>query len=57
MPRKGLAVIYNPLDQEVAKTIALPYYHTGLTGVANIRQQEGKPRRCRLDRKYRVEVP
>jgi len=52
-----LAVIYNPLDQEIGKTVTLPLYYTGLAKSALIREQEGKPRRYDLDRKYRVEVP
>jgi hypothetical protein len=57
LPEKGLAVIYNPLDQEIGKTVTLPLYYTGLAKSALIREQEGKPRRYDLDRKYRVEVP
>jgi hypothetical protein len=57
LPEKGLAVVYNPLDQEVRKTMTLPLYYTGLTRTALIREQEGKPQRYVLDREYRVEVP
>ena len=56
LPQKGLAVIYNPLGREVGRTLTLPLYYTGLTRVANIREQEGKPRRYTLDREYRVNV-
>ena len=37
--------------------MTLPLYYTGLTEIASIREQEGTPRRYRLDRSYRVEVP
>ena len=57
LPEKGLAVVYNPLDQEVRKTVTLPLYYTGLTKLALIREQDGKPQRYILDRGYRVEVP
>ncbi len=57
LPEKGLAVVYNPLDQEVSKRVTLPLYYSGLTNAANIREQDGKPRRYVLDRAYRVEVP
>jgi hypothetical protein len=57
LPEKGLAVVYNPLDQEERKVITLPLYYTGLTDSALIREQDGKPRRYKLDRAYRVEVP
>jgi hypothetical protein len=56
LSEKGLAVVYNPLDREVRKTIALPLYYTGLTSVAHTREQEGKARRYAMDRGYRVEV-
>jgi len=39
---KGLAVFYNPTDQEMTRNIELPLYYTGLTKTANIREQEGK---------------
>jgi hypothetical protein len=57
LPEKGVAVVYNPLDQEVRKTMTLPLYYTGLARTALIREQEGKPQRYVLDREYRVEVP
>jgi hypothetical protein len=53
---KGLAMVYNPLDQAVEKNIALPLYYTGLTGTAQIREQEGTPKEHTLDRAYKVEL-
>jgi hypothetical protein len=57
LPEKGLAVVYNPLDQDERKVITLPLYYTGLSDTALIREQEGKSQRYTLDRAYRVEVP
>ena len=57
LPEKGLAVVYNPLDQDERKVITLPLYYTGLTNTALIREQDGKPQRYTLDRAYRVQVP
>ena len=57
LAEKGLAMIYNPLDSAVQRTITLPLYYTGLSEWANIRTNDGPPRRFRLDRKYNVEVP
>ncbi len=54
---RGLAMIYNPLDHPVRRTLMLPLYYTGLSDSARIRQEEGKPRRYKLDRAYRVAVP
>jgi len=57
LPEKGFAVVYNPLDREVRKSITLPLYYTGLTEAASIRERDGRPQRYVLDRAYRVEVP
>jgi len=54
---KGLALIYNPLDQAVQREVKLPLYYTGLTATAKIREQEGRPKRYKLDRLYNVAVP
>ena len=54
---KGLAMIYNPLDQPVQREVKLPLYYTGLTATARIREQEGRPKRYQLDRHYDVTVP
>ncbi|MCX5644248.1 MAG: alpha-galactosidase [Phycisphaerae bacterium] len=54
---KGLAMIYNPLDQPVQREVKLPLYYTGLTTTATIRAQESRPRRYKLDRQYNVTVP
>ncbi len=38
---RGLAMIYNPLDKEITRTIALPLYYTGLSDAAMIRIGDG----------------
>ncbi|UCC45561.1 MAG: alpha-galactosidase, partial [Candidatus Zixiibacteriota bacterium] len=57
LKRKGLAMVYNPLDRQVSKQLKLPLYYTGLTRTARIREQRGESREYRLDRKYNVEIP
>jgi hypothetical protein len=57
LPRKGLAMIYNPTDQSVKKSLRLPLYYTGLTKAARIRLQEGPAKRYSLNRAYEVTVP
>ncbi len=47
---KGLAMIYNPLDHPITRTIKLPLYYTGLTGSARIREKEGKARIYTFDK-------
>jgi len=55
--RSAMTFIYNPLNQSASRALTLPLYHTGLTGEARIREQEGEPRAYRLDRKLDVKVP
>jgi len=57
LKHKGLAMVYNPFNRTVNKTLKLPLYYTGLTQRARIREQEGKRNRYKLDRKYNVEIP
>jgi hypothetical protein len=54
---KGLAVVYNPLDEPVQRKLILPLYYTGLTETATIRHEEETGKTYRLDREYRVEIP
>ena len=53
---KGLAMIYNPTNQEISKFVSLPLYYTGLVRKALIREQDGKPQIYELDREYEVKV-
>ncbi|MBC8232651.1 alpha-galactosidase [bacterium] len=53
---RALTMAYNPTDSEVATTLKLPLYYTGLTDKAMIREQEGEAREYELDRKYNVYV-
>ena len=54
---RALAVVYNPLNEPVKRTLTLPLYHAGLTDAARIREQEGKSKEYKLDRQYRVALP
>src|SRR5207237_9664941 len=54
---KGLLMAFNPLDHRVQKVLEIPLYYTGLSEYAVIRQENGKPRKFRLDRKYTVNLP
>ncbi len=54
---KGFAMVYNPLDVQVTRTLTLPLYYTGINGTAKIREREGKVRPYRLNDKAEVKVP
>ena len=40
---KGLLMVYNPLDEEITRTIEVPVYYTGLKNKTRVEEQEGKP--------------
>lgn len=54
-------MVYNRTNQPIKKVISLSRYYTGLTELAMIRKQEGKPKKYKLDRecnvKLKMEVP
>ncbi|MDD8052432.1 MAG: alpha-galactosidase [Verrucomicrobiota bacterium] len=54
---KGLAVIFNPLDQTVEKEMVLPLYYTGLDRLASVRIQGGDPNIYVLDRNHNIRLP
>jgi hypothetical protein len=56
LKEKGLAVIWNPLKEEVDRTLVLPLYYTGLTQAARIREQEGRSSTVTMDREYNASV-
>jgi len=56
LQHKALAMVWNPLDEPVTRTLKLPLYYTGLTDEARIREQEGEYRVYKLDRQYNVEL-
>jgi hypothetical protein len=57
LDERGLAMIYNPLSQEIERTIALPLYYTGLADKAQVRVEGGQEHVVELSRDHTVEVP
>ncbi len=56
LKRRGLAVVFNPLNETVKRTLSLPLYYTGLQDRASIRREEGSPQIYGLDRKANAEL-
>lgn len=56
LKHRGLAVFFNPSNQEITQEIKLPLYYTGLTSQARIRKQEGPYQQYTLDRTYNVSM-
>ncbi|MEO8415643.1 MAG: alpha-galactosidase [Ginsengibacter sp.] len=53
---KGFAMIYNPLNESIRRTIVLPLYYTGLQTFALVREKEGVVKKIKLNRDYSIEV-
>lgn len=54
---KGFAMVYNPLDVQVTRTLMLPLYYTGITHTATIREREEEGHEYQLNGKAEVQVP
>jgi hypothetical protein len=46
---RGLAMVYNPLDRQVQRTLRLPLYYAGLTGKVRVFHEEGSAQIHTLD--------
>jgi hypothetical protein len=53
---KGFALFYNPLSEDIVRTVTLPLYYAGLHQSATIREQEGELKEYTLNRDYTVEL-
>nr|WP_299389386.1 hypothetical protein [Allomuricauda sp.] len=51
---KGMLLVYNPTDKAITRSIKVPLYYTGLTDVAKVQWEEGKPVPFNLDRDYSI---
>jgi len=56
LKEKGFVMLFNPKDIDVTENITLPLYYTGLSETANIRQEEGKAMKYKINREYSVEL-
>lgn len=54
LPQKGLAMLYNPLNEPITRTIKLPAYFTGQHNAVKIREKEGVAKSVKVDRDYQV---
>ena len=54
LDEKGMLVLFNPLDEEITRTIRVPLYYTGLTETAEFARFDKEPFPCELARDYTV---
>lgn len=56
LPIKAFALIYNPLNEPITRTITLPLYYSGLTSTAEVSVRTGQPTTYILNRDYEIKV-
>ncbi|MCY1722774.1 hypothetical protein OU798_20660 [Prolixibacteraceae bacterium Z1-6] len=56
LKEKGFLLVFNPTDNVIRKKITVPLYYTGLTDVAQIREQEHTAKTFKLNRAYEIEM-
>lgn len=57
LTERGLAMVFNPLDEAVEQTLSLPLYYAGLCQTALVREQEGQAHPYELDPDCRLALP
>lgn len=55
--RRGMLLVYNPLERDVTDTLRVPLYYTGLTDRIRIRTEGGSPQALQLARDHSVLLP
>ncbi|MFT5687979.1 MAG: hypothetical protein ACI8PQ_000811 [Planctomycetota bacterium] len=53
---KGMLCVYNPLDQDVTRTLRVDLYYTGLTDIVHVSASGNEASVHKLDRDYGVEL-
>jgi hypothetical protein len=56
LAERGLAMIYNPLDESVQRQVRLPLYYTGLSDRVRVRYEDGRSEEVAVGRDYSAEV-
>jgi hypothetical protein len=56
LKEKALAMLYNPLETDITRTIRLPVYYTACHDQLSVREKEGKPKTYKVDREYNITV-
>jgi hypothetical protein len=57
LSERALAVVFNPTDQPITRSVKLPLYYSGLTAEARVSERDAAPKIYRLDRDYSISVP
>jgi hypothetical protein len=54
---KGLAMIYNPTNHRIIKTLSIPLYYTGITETALVAEQDSASKKFKINRDYNIQLP
>ncbi len=57
LKEKGMLVVFNPLNQPVARTVQVNLYYTGLTDKARVSEQGRRATTFKLNRDYTIALP
>ena len=57
LKHKGMLVVFNPLKQEVTKTLKVPLYYAGLTETADVSHEGVKVAKYPLARDFTIDLP
>jgi hypothetical protein len=53
---KGLLMVYNPLIEDIRRTLRVNLYYTGLKDKIKISEQDGEFKAYSLDREFNVDL-
>lgn len=53
---KGLVMLYNPLQENITRTIHVPLYYTGIATSVNVREREGAAKAIKLSRDFGIDL-
>jgi len=53
---KGLLMLYNPLNENITRTLEVPVYYTGLSDIVYVKDCEGKTKKYKIDRDYKIKM-
>lgn len=56
LEEKGMAIFFNPLNQEMTREFTIPLYYTGLEGSATLRKEGGEPQVFELDKREHLTI-
>jgi hypothetical protein len=54
---KGLLMVYNPLDKPAKQNLTINVYYTGLSKIASVTENGGKPVGYKINRNYEITLP